>query len=736
VAISVVVFTAVNWSQLDASLQGLILVALTVVAGAAAVLAGRRDLPATAEAVGVVSVLMALADVHAVRVGLAPAAEPALFWAGGFTVVAVLAQWLGVGAGIRGPRVAAGLLVQLPVLCLLVAAETTVWQAQLALVAQAFVVVAMADRLDVGRRVRRVASAWALVAAALLTAATVADTLLGQLLTDPDVDPHLVATGGSLAATSLLAGYLAWLRAESTEIRSIALFVATALGLASVGFGSIDAVGSQTMLGLVALTASVVLLVGRRMPRAWGDAPSITAGAIGSLAVLPLLGAVASMLVAASTVSAETWHRSGATVAADLQVEGATAKSSLALALQLAAVALAIVALVRRGARLALGLSVAVVAAAGLSLSPLLAPLTITATVLIALVAVVLGVGIAAALGARSPIFSVATGFAVVAYAWATPWSLATPELTLLTLGTGIVGAIVAAVVARRSEAAPVAAAATAWVVGAVPLFVGSAAVDGGASTAMAWAAGATASAVLSVVALVLLDPSGGAVGANRAMGRAAEVTALAGYLVGLLGTVGAGDPNAASVALAAGVVGFGLQAQRPGRWGAGIVAAVELLALVWLQLGQAQVVLVEAYTLPLAVVLLAAGLLGARMHHGDDGDALPSWIAYGPALVVAFAPTVWLSFAEPGSFRPLIGLVAGALVLIGGAVGGKRALVDVGAATVIALGFQQLAPVVGAVPNWATIGATGVLLLAVGATFEQRRRDLKSVLRSYAALV
>ncbi|MGN6692691.1 MAG: SCO7613 C-terminal domain-containing membrane protein, partial [Aquihabitans sp.] len=567
-----------------------------------------------------------------------------------------------------------------------------------------------------------------------LTAATVADTLLGQLLTDTDVDPHLVATGGSLAAASLLAGYLAWLRAESTEIRSIALFVATALGLASVGFGSIDAVGSQTMLGLVALAASVVLLVGRRIPRAWGDAPSITAGAIGLLAVLPLVGAVASMLVAASTVSAETWHRSGATVAADLQIEEASTYGSLALALQLAAVAVAIVALVRRGARVAIATSLAVIVAMALTLSPLLAPLTITTTVVIALVAVLLGVGLAAAVGARSPIFAVATGFAVVAYAWATPWSLATPGLTLLTLGTGIVGAAVVAVVARRSQASAAAAGATAWVVAAMPLFVGLAAWDGGASTAMAWAAGATASAVLSIVAFVLFDPSGDAPEASRTMGRAAEATALAGYLLGLLGAVCAAEPNAASVALAAGVVGFGLQVQRPGRWGAGIVAAVELLALVWLQLGQAEVVLVEAYTLPLAVVLLGAGLLGARMHHGD-GRALPSWITYGPALVVAFAPTVWLSFDQPGSLRPLIGLVAGALVLIGGAVWGKRALVDVGAAAVIALGFQQIAPVVGEVPNWAIIGATGILLLAVGATFEQRRRDLKSVLRSYAAL-
>jgi hypothetical protein len=50
-------------------------------------------------------------------------------------------------------------------------------------------------------------------------------------------------------------------------------------------------------------------------------------------------------------------------------------------------------------------------------------------------------------------------------------------------------------------------------------------------------------------------------------------------------------------------------------------------------------------------------------------------------------------------------------------------------------LGLRQLAPVVGSLPNWATLGATGLALVAVGATFEQRRRDLKAVLRRYAAL-
>lgn len=728
-----VVFTAVNWSQLDASLQGLILVGLTIVAGAAAALAARRAMPATAEAVGAVAVLMALADVHAIRVGLAPAADPALFWAAGSAVVALLAQWLGVGAGIRSPRVAAGLLAQLPLLCLLRAIDATVWQAQLAVVVQAVLVLVATDRVDVGRWVRRVASSWALLVAALLTLATVADSMVGQLFADAHVDPHRDLTGLSLAAAAVLAGSIAWLRAESDEIRSLALFGATALGLTAVWFGSVDAVGSETALALVALAAALALLAGRQVPRAWGEVPAITAGVVGALTVLPLLGAVASMLVAASTVSAETWQRAGTTLAADLQLEEASSYGALALAIQLAAVVVAVAGLVRRSARLAIGASVAAVALLALAVSPLLAPLTITATVLLALGAVAAGVAVAAAT-ARSPLFFVATGFAVAAYGWATPWSLATPELTLLTLSTGIVGALVVGAIARRARSVEAAAVAAVWVAAATPLLIGLAIANSGASTAMSWAIAASTAAVVSIVGVVILDPMGTASAPDRVMSRAVEATALVGYLVALLGSACAADPNAASVALAAGVVGFGLHSLRPARRAAGAAAAVELLALIWLQLGQAEVVTVEAYTLPLAAVLLAAGLVGARLHRAE-GDGPASWVTYGPALVVAFAPTVWLAFTQPGSIRPLAGLVAGALVLVGGAIWGKRALVDVGAAVVVALGLQQIAPVVGAIPNWATIGATGVVLIAVGATFEQRRRDLKAVLRSYSAL-
>jgi hypothetical protein len=725
------VFTAVNWSRLDAGLQGLILVAITVVAAAAAAFAARRDMPSTAEALGAVAVLLALADVHACRVGFAPAADAALFWAVGFGVVAVLAGTLGRAGSIRAPQILAGLLGQLPLVCALRWAGWEIETAQLALVAQALLVVALADRMDVPRWARYAAVAWALVTAALMTVATLVDAVLAEVM--PEGDPHRVATACSMLAASVLAIAVARRRSTSSQVQVAALVAATASALTAVWFGSMAVASAGTSLGMVALAAALIVLGSRRLPEGWSDAPAATAGTVGAGAVLPLVGAMASMLTAASTVGAQAWHRSGAQVAADLQLAEASTQGAVGLALQLAAVAVAVIALGRRGSRVALGVAGSVVVLVVMVVSPLLVPLTIAATVLVALVAASAGVAVAAILGGRRPGFPVAVAFAGLSLAWAAPWSLATPSLTFALLGVGIGGGSAVAVIARRDGARSVAVGAATWVTAAIPVLAGLVAWDAGMSSAMAWAAATVAAVLLGTVGGMVLDLEQ-AKGIDRAVRQAVELTALAGYLVALVTTVCSADADAASVALAAGVIGFGLQAVRPGRLLLGLPAAVELLALTWLRLDRADVVLVEAYTLPLALVLLVIGLLAQRVGR-LEGDRVPSWASLGPALVVGLAPTVWLAFAEPGSARPLIGLVAGALVLIGGVVWGKRALVDVGTATVVVLGLRQIAPVVGEVPNWVTIGATGVLLIVVGATFEQRRRDLRAVLRRYAAL-
>jgi hypothetical protein len=213
----------------------------------------------------------------------------------------------------------------------------------------------------------------------------------------------------------------------------------------------------------------------------------------------------------------------------------------------------------------------------------------------------------------------------------------------------------------------------------------------------------------------------------------AGEATATAVHVVALLAMSAlAAGAESAGVLLAAGAAIAAVHALRPGRRPAAVWAAGEALALVWVQLAAAAVQVPEAYTAPVAVAFLAAALVAHRL---GVAQRYPSWWVHGPWLLVALAPTVAIALDDPGLVRPLGGLVAGVLVLVAGAASGRRAPVDIGAVTVAVLGLRQLVPVVAGLPNWATLGACGLLLLAVGATFEERRRNVATVLDRYAAL-
>jgi hypothetical protein len=149
------------------------------------------------------------------------------------------------------------------------------------------------------------------------------------------------------------------------------------------------------------------------------------------------------------------------------------------------------------------------------------------------------------------------------------------------------------------------------------------------------------------------------------------------------------------------------------------------LLASSWVRLAESHIHSVEPYTLPAALVLLAAGNVRRRA----DREAA-SWPCYGPGLVVGFAPTLIQALADPGLVRPaLLGVVA-LLVLIVGVRSRLQAPLAVGA-TVLAIDVvAQLSPALAAaydaVPRWTLIAAAGALLLALGVTYERRIRDLR----------
>jgi len=209
---------------------------------------------------------------------------------------------------------------------------------------------------------------------------------------------------------------------------------------------------------------------------------------------------------------------------------------------------------------------------------------------------------------------------------------------------------------------------------------------------------------------------------AARLRSTAVEAT---GYGVGaaaLLMTIPHRD--AASVALAvAGVAALGV-ALRAERRRAAVPAAVVLLTLAsWLRLSAAGVTAPEPYVAPVAVVALLLGHLHRRRFPQTG-----SWPAYGPGLGIGLVPALGAAWADVHWLRPLLLGVVALAVTLAGARHRLRAPLMLGGAVLTADAVHELAPAIaqslGLLPRWAPLAAAGLLLLFLGATYEQRLAD------------
>ncbi|MFC7933950.1 SCO7613 C-terminal domain-containing membrane protein [Streptomyces cinereoruber] len=226
-------------------------------------------------------------------------------------------------------------------------------------------------------------------------------------------------------------------------------------------------------------------------------------------------------------------------------------------------------------------------------------------------------------------------------------------------------------------------------------------------------------------LALLLVPAATAAVGATaRPVALPVEIT---GAAVGLsaLG-LAASRPAFLALVLALGGVIAAATAVRPERrrFASWTAAGLFLLAA-WVRLGAWGVTTPEAYTLPVTVPALVVGFLRRRR----DPEA-SSWTAYGPGLAVTLLPSLGAAWTDPEWVRPLVLGVATLVVTLLGARFRLQALLLLGG-TVLALdGLHELAPyvvqVVGALPRWLPPALAGLLLLAVGATYEQRLRDAR----------
>ncbi|MEU6735234.1 hypothetical protein ABZ929_18860 [Streptomyces physcomitrii] len=242
------------------------------------------------------------------------------------------------------------------------------------------------------------------------------------------------------------------------------------------------------------------------------------------------------------------------------------------------------------------------------------------------------------------------------------------------------------------------------------------------AGAAADWPAARTALLVLVPAALAVL--LAGRVLREPAGRLAAEVTGAAAAVLAL-GLAAAEPPVLALVLALCGVLAAAEALHEDRRRAAGLVSAVLFVLASWVRLGSWEVTAPEAYTLPATVPALLLGLLRRRRD-----PAASSWTAYGPGLAATLLPSLMATWLDGDWQRPLL-LGLGALVLtLAGAHRRLAAPLLLGGSTLVLVALHELAPflvqLADALPRWVPPALAGLLLLAVGATYERRLRDAR----------
>jgi hypothetical protein len=203
------------------------------------------------------------------------------------------------------------------------------------------------------------------------------------------------------------------------------------------------------------------------------------------------------------------------------------------------------------------------------------------------------------------------------------------------------------------------------------------------------------------------------------------EITGAVAALVAI--SLAAMEPPVLALVLSlCGVIAAGT-AIRPDRRQLGYLAAALFVLATWVRLASWDVGSPEAYTLPVTVPALVVGFVRRRRDPGTS-----SWTAYGPSLSVTLLPSLLAAWGDLDWPRPLLLGSAALLVTLVGARQRLQALLVLGGGTLALVALHELAPYIaqamGAVPRWVPPALAGLLLLALGATYEQRLRDARRV--------
>ncbi|MFE7187044.1 SCO7613 C-terminal domain-containing membrane protein [Streptomyces erythrochromogenes] len=694
-AVAALAFTLVSWGSMGIAGRSAVLAVVTAAALAAPAVLVRRGLRSTAESVAAVGLLLTVLDAYALYAVGMPDADGTGYAAGAAAVLA--AVWAGYGSALRALRLplpAAVLAAQLPLPLAAVAGDAGAPGLGWALLVTAALDAALA------LRVRAAAVAVAIPGAVLAAVLGSAALLVGAAQSwSAGTAGQALAPAALLLACAALGVAAAWREPRAWAAALVgALAAVVALGgVARPGLEPGWAVVAHLLVGLPLLAAVRV----RALPEAVRRGAVLAGVVVGALGALTAGAAVAAVLVARLRVLEEVWAATAP--AADPYGPGAAAAVALLMTAGAAGW------LSRVSARPEPGVLAVVLGWAGLFTAPMLLGFPVAA-VFAAQLAVT---GAAGFLALRPPARGAGIAAAVCALAGAANVSVGALDGRAATFAVwGLLGAGCAVGAAYGPAARWVRSGAAVCAVGsATGLMVAAAAVT---DLAVVW----WALPVLAVPAFVaVLGPRLGAVRLP------AEIAAAVSGVLALV--LSAGRPGTLALVLAlAGVVCAGA-AVRPERRVLGWAAGALFVAATWVRLAEAGVTAPEAYTLPVTAPALAVGFLRRRR----DAQA-SSWTAYGPGLAATLVPSLLAAWGDAGWVRPLVLGAAALAVTLVGAHRRLQAPLLLGGAVLAAVAVHELAPyvvqVAGALPRWVPPALAGVLLLAVGATYEKRLRDAR----------
>jgi hypothetical protein len=330
--------------------------------------------------------------------------------------------------------------------------------------------------------------------------------------------------------------------------------------------------------------------------------------------------------------------------------------------------------------------------------------------------------------GARPPVWAAAAGLLLLAAALAAIHAHGLGRSATPTAAVLVAAATVAAAASHGVSA-------TSWPAGSLVL-VGLTIAAGPRIQRQTYASGAVALGLAGIAAIVELLDVDPAV-------TALVVLLVALALVAVAGLVLTQHPVRVPVEATAALCGFaalvapGSSGELAVRWtivGVALVAlacvvaarrwyvwpgAVALLVAYVLLIVDSGFWIVEAYTLPLGVTALAAGMALVR-RRPESG----SWLLLGPGLAIAMLPSLPQALADPTGSRALLLGIGALVVLVVGIRLGWQAPFVAGAVVLTLLVLFNIGPYANAAPRVVLLAVVGVVLTGVGITWEDRVRD------------